>query len=132
MILVSACLAGKKCKYSGGDNLHPEIARLVQEGRAVMDKERKKVEIRAQIGHHERAVTKAYTRLGEAYFNNVENGASMDSAKDVLDLIKSNKKVVELLQEQLKSLEPEPAPAPEAKAEEEKPADAEFTKKDEQ
>ena len=36
MILVSACLAGEKCKYSGGDNLHPEIARLVKEGRAVM------------------------------------------------------------------------------------------------
>jgi hypothetical protein len=113
-----------------------KAAKAVQAGSkdfmSVMDKERKKVEIRAQIGHHERAVTKAYTRLGEAYFNNVENGASMDSAKDVLDLIKSNKKVVELLQEQLKSLEPEPAPAPEAKAEEEKPADAEFTKKDEQ
>lgn len=113
-----------------------KAAKAVQAGSkdfmSVMDKERKKVEIRAQIGHHERAVTKAYTRLGEAYFNNVENGASMDSAKDVLDLIKSNKKVVELLQEQLKSLEPEPAPAPEAKAEEEKSADAEFTKKDEQ
>jgi hypothetical protein len=114
-----------------------KAAKAVQAGSkdfmSVMDKERKKVEIRAQIGHHERAVTKAYTRLGEAYFNNVENGASMDSAKDVLDLIKSNKKVVELLQEQLKTLEPEPAPAaPEAKAEEEKPADAEFTKKDEQ
>ena len=113
-----------------------KAAKAVQAGSkdfmSVMDKERKKVEIRAQIGHHERAVTKAYTRLGEAYFNNVENGASMDSAKDVLDLIKSNKKVVELLQEQLKSLEPEPVPAPEAKAEEEKPADAEFTKKDEQ
>ena len=113
-----------------------KAAKAVQSGSkdfmSAMDRERKKVEIRAQIGHHERAVTKAYTRLGEAYFNNVENGASMDSAKDVLDLIKSNKKVVELLQEQLKSLEPEPAPAPEAKAEEEKPADAEFTKKDEQ
>jgi len=114
-----------------------KAAKAVQAGSkdfmSVMDKERKKVEIRAQIGHHERAVTKAYTRLGEAYFNNVENGASMDSAKDVLDLIKSNKKVVELLQEQLKTLEPEPAPAaPEAKAEEEKLADAEFTKKDEQ
>jgi len=114
-----------------------KAAKAVQAGSkdfmSVMDKERKKVEIRAQIGHHERAVTKAYTRLGEAYFNNVENGASMDSVKDVLDLIKSNKKVVELLQEQLKTLEPEPAPAaPEAKAEEEKPADAEFTKKDEQ
>jgi uncharacterized protein YbbK (DUF523 family) len=34
-ILVSACLAGAKCKYSGGHNLVPAIAALVREGKAL-------------------------------------------------------------------------------------------------
>ncbi|QGP92559.1 hypothetical protein MGLY_19420 [Neomoorella glycerini] len=34
-ILVSACLAGEKCKYSGGHNLVPPIAELVRRGKAV-------------------------------------------------------------------------------------------------
>jgi uncharacterized protein YbbK (DUF523 family) len=34
MMLISACLAGKKCKYNGGDNLHPLFLRLVEEGQA--------------------------------------------------------------------------------------------------
>lgn len=34
-ILVSACLAGVNCKYSGGHNLVPALAELVRQGRAV-------------------------------------------------------------------------------------------------
>ncbi|MDN5344873.1 MAG: hypothetical protein PWQ18_985 [Clostridia bacterium] len=34
-ILVSACLAGQKCKYNDGHNLVPAIAELVRQGRAV-------------------------------------------------------------------------------------------------
>lgn len=34
-ILVSACLAGEKCKYSGGHNLVPAIAELIRQGKAV-------------------------------------------------------------------------------------------------
>ncbi len=34
-ILVSACLAGIPCKYSGGHNLVPAIADLVRQGKAV-------------------------------------------------------------------------------------------------
>ncbi|WP_406678007.1 DUF523 domain-containing protein [Moorella sp. ACPs] len=34
-ILVSACLAGEKCKYSGSHNLIPAIAELVRRGKAV-------------------------------------------------------------------------------------------------
>lgn len=34
-ILVSACLAGIRCKYSGGHNLVPAIAELVRAGKAV-------------------------------------------------------------------------------------------------
>jgi uncharacterized protein YbbK (DUF523 family) len=36
MYLVSACLAGVKCRYDGNDNLVPEIRKLVEEGKAFM------------------------------------------------------------------------------------------------
>jgi uncharacterized protein YbbK (DUF523 family) len=35
-ILISACLAGMNCKYDGENNLHPEILKLVESGRAVL------------------------------------------------------------------------------------------------
>lgn len=36
LILVSACLAGLRTRYDGGDNLQEEILRLVREGKAVL------------------------------------------------------------------------------------------------
>ncbi|RUT79976.1 DUF523 domain-containing protein [Ancylomarina longa] len=35
MIIVSACLAGIKCKYDGKDNLMPEIQQMVLKGEAI-------------------------------------------------------------------------------------------------
>lgn len=35
MYIVSACLAGVKCKYSGGDNKVESIAKLVEGGKAI-------------------------------------------------------------------------------------------------
>lgn len=35
-ILVSACLVGVNCKYNGGNNLNPEILKLVQEGKVIL------------------------------------------------------------------------------------------------
>ena len=36
MILVSACLTGKNCRYDGGGfDRYPELARMVEEGRAL-------------------------------------------------------------------------------------------------
>ena len=35
MILVSACLMGCHCRYDGKDNLHPKIAKLIKEGKAI-------------------------------------------------------------------------------------------------
>ncbi|MCF7911280.1 MAG: DUF523 domain-containing protein [Candidatus Cloacimonetes bacterium] len=35
-ILISACLAGMNCKYDGGNNLHPEIIKLVESGAAIL------------------------------------------------------------------------------------------------
>ncbi len=70
-----------------------------------LKRERKKMEIRSQIGEHQRALTKAYTRLGEAYYASKTAGKAMENMEDVEGLIKSNKKVVELLTEQLEALE---------------------------
>lgn len=36
MYIVSACLAGVNCKYSGGSNLDSRVLELVKEGRAVL------------------------------------------------------------------------------------------------
>jgi uncharacterized protein YbbK (DUF523 family) len=35
-ILVSACLAGKNCRYDGKNNAHPAVLKLVEEGTAVL------------------------------------------------------------------------------------------------
>ena len=35
MILVSACLAGINCKYSGGNNYNEKVFNLVKEGKAI-------------------------------------------------------------------------------------------------
>lgn len=35
MIIVSACLCGINCKYSGGNNLNSEILELFKEGKAI-------------------------------------------------------------------------------------------------
>jgi uncharacterized protein YbbK (DUF523 family) len=35
VILVSACLAGEKCRYDGGSARHEALARLAREGRAL-------------------------------------------------------------------------------------------------
>ena len=68
-------------------------------------KERKKLEIKSQIGQHERQLSKAYERLGKAYFDQMESGSAMENVDDVTALIRSNRKVVELLNEQLKQFE---------------------------
>lgn len=36
MYIVSACLAGVDCKYSGGNNYNEKIEKLVKEGKAVL------------------------------------------------------------------------------------------------
>lgn len=35
MIIVSACLAGINCKYSGGNSLNKEVQKLVMQGKAI-------------------------------------------------------------------------------------------------
>ena len=70
-----------------------------------LQKEKKKVELKSQIGQHERQMAKAYERIGEAYYNHVENGAEMENLEDIFDLLRSNHKVIALLEEQMKELD---------------------------
>ncbi len=70
-----------------------------------ISKERKKLEIRSQIGQHERQLSKAYERIGKAYFEEKENGTAMEDLTDVIALVRSNRKVVELLNDQLAQFE---------------------------
>ena len=35
MIIVSACLAGIRCRYDGKDNLCPQVRKLVKDGKAI-------------------------------------------------------------------------------------------------
>lgn len=68
-------------------------------------KERRKMELRSQIGKHQRMIQKAYARLGELYYMNHSKGVSMDQAADILNILDSNIKVVDLLKQQLEELE---------------------------
>ena len=36
MIIMSACLCGVNCKYSGGNNLNEKCLKLFQEGQAIL------------------------------------------------------------------------------------------------
>ncbi len=36
MYIISACLAGLNCRYDGGNNLKPEIVKLVKDGKAIL------------------------------------------------------------------------------------------------
>ncbi len=69
-----------------------------------VDIEKNKIDIKSQIGYHERTLRKAYTRLGEAYYQSLEAGVPMVNNEDLLEVIKTNKKVIHLLEEQLKNL----------------------------
>lgn len=69
-----------------------------------VNKEKNKLDIKSQIGYHERTLKKAYCRLGEAYFISVETGIAMENNEDLLEVIKTNKKVIRLLEEQLHNL----------------------------
>ena len=85
-----------------------KIARVVTDGvkiaKDVADEQAAKLKLKAEIGQNERDITKAYTRLGEAYYEAKTNNAEMSDVNDVVDLIRSKKKLVELLKEKLDTM----------------------------
>lgn len=91
------------------DEQSDKVVKFVRENTkditAALKKERRKMELRSEIGEHSRALTKAYTRLGEAYYDSISERRGIGDVNDLLSLINSNKKLVDLLQAQLDELE---------------------------
>lgn len=71
------------------------------------DTEKRKAEIRSEIGHNARELSKAYEKLGRQYFNHKENGIEIGGEKDTFELIRAKEKLIELLNEKLDQLEKE-------------------------
>ena len=90
------------------NDLYDKVAKVVVDSakaaKSVADVQTAKLKLRAEIGQNERDITKAYNRLGQAYYEAKVNNAEMSDVNDVLDLIRSKKKLVELLQEKLDAM----------------------------
>lgn len=69
-----------------------------------LEAEKKKAEIRSEVGHTSRDLAKLYEKLGRQYYNAKEFGTVVDGEKDTLDLIRSKEKCIELLNEKLNNL----------------------------
>lgn len=69
------------------------------------DTEKRKAEIRSEIGHNARELSKSYEKLGRQYFNHKENGTEIGGEKDTFELIRAKEKLIELLNEKLDQLE---------------------------
>ncbi len=67
--------------------------------------EKKKAEIRSEIGHNSRELSKAYERLGREFFMAKEAGRAYSDENDLFDRIRSKERTIELLNEKLDTLE---------------------------
>ncbi|MBR2767722.1 MAG: hypothetical protein IKG00_08915 [Lachnospiraceae bacterium] len=71
-----------------------------------MKNERKKMELRSEIGEHRRALNRAYTRLGEAYYDaQTSRTKEMSDVSDIMVIVQNNRRLIELLEGQLAELE---------------------------
>ena len=70
---------------------------------------RQKLELKSQIGEHKRTLNKSYARLGEAYYDASTAGKPVEGMNDVLNLIKSNRELIQLLNEKLAALDQQQA-----------------------
>ncbi len=70
---------------------------------------RQKLELKSQIGEHTRTLNKSYARLGEAYYDASTAGKPVEGMNDVLNLIKSNRELIQLLNEKLATLDQQQA-----------------------
>ncbi|MDY6282814.1 MAG: hypothetical protein SPL40_07165 [Erysipelotrichaceae bacterium] len=70
---------------------------------------RQKLELKSQIGEHKRTLNKSYARLGEAYYDASTAGKPVEGVNDVLNLIKSNRELIQLLNEKLAALDQQQA-----------------------
>lgn len=70
-----------------------------------IDLEKRKAEIKSEIGHTSRDLSKSYEKLGRQYFLHKEQGLEIGGEEDTFELLRSKEKLIELLNEKLDSLE---------------------------
>lgn len=70
-----------------------------------LDTEKRKAEIRSEIGHNARELSKAYEKLGRQDFTYKENNVEIGNEKETFELIRSKEKLIELLNEKLDGIE---------------------------
>ncbi len=69
--------------------------------------EKRKAEIKSEIGHNSRELSKSYEKLGRQYFSYKEEHTEIGGEKETFELIRSKEKLIELLNEKLDQLENE-------------------------
>ena len=69
-----------------------------------LEAEQKKAQIRSEIGHNQRELTKAYEKLGRDCYAAISEGRTAEPDAAAIELLRSKEKVVELLNEKLVAL----------------------------
>ena len=87
------------------DDLMKKVNDVAKEVVTRFDSEKEKAQIRSEIGHNSRDLTKAYEKLGRAYYESVSKGEPMEEMKDTIEMIRSKEMLVKLLNEKLDGLD---------------------------
>lgn len=87
------------------DDLMKKVNDVAKEVGTRFDSEKEKAQIRSEIGHNSRDLTKAYEKLGRAYYESVSKGEPMEDMKDTMEMIRSKELLVKLLNEKLDNLD---------------------------
>lgn len=87
------------------DDLMKKVNDVAKEVVTKFDSEKEKAQIRSEIGHNSRDLTKAYEKLGRAYYESVSKGEPMEEMKDTMEMIRSKELLVKLLNEKLDNLD---------------------------
>ena len=87
------------------DDLMKKVNDVAKEVVTRFDSEKEKAQIRSEIGHNSRDLTKAYEKLGRAYYESVSKGEPMEDMKDTMERIRSKELLVKLLNEKLDNLD---------------------------
>ena len=87
------------------DDLMKKVNDVAKEVVTRFDSEKEKAQIRSEIGHNSRDLTKAYEKLGRAYYESVSKGEPMEDMKDTMEMIRSKDLLVKLLNEKLDNLD---------------------------
>lgn len=88
-----------------------KASKTIEEGSRTLlsrlDFEKKKAEIRSEIGHTSRDLTKAYEKLGREFYEAKISNKEFTDSSSTFELIKSKEKVLKLLHDKLSQIEKE-------------------------